>query len=79
MIAGFTLIHDVTLADRRILEGGNFFDYIWVGAKHMLTGYDHLLFLLGVVFFLTSFKDILIDQKITDLESRSGQKSNEKK
>jgi len=59
MIAGFTLIHDVTLADRRILEGGNFYDYIWVGTKHMLTGYDHLLFLLGVVFFLTSFKDIV--------------------
>ena len=29
-----------------------------LGASHMLTGYDHLLFLLGVVFFLTSFKDI---------------------
>jgi hypothetical protein len=29
-----------------------------LGASHMLTGYDHLLFLLGMVFFLTSFKDV---------------------
>ena len=33
--------------------------YIWVGAKHMLTGYDHLLFLTGVIFYLNNFKDIL--------------------
>ena len=33
--------------------------YFWAGAVHMLTGYDHLLFLFGVMFFLTSFKDIV--------------------
>ena len=27
----------------------------WLGAEHMVTGYDHLLFLFGVIFFLTSF------------------------
>jgi hypothetical protein len=53
------LLHDVSQADRHILEGGSFIDYIMVGAKHMLTGYDHLLFLLGVVFFLKAFKDII--------------------
>lgn len=40
------------LAKQRLLEG-NFADVAWLGAEHMLTGYDHLLFLLGVLFFLT--------------------------
>ena len=41
----------------RAAEGG-FFDFFPLGAVHMLTGYDHLLFLFGVVFFLTKFKDV---------------------
>ena len=40
------------LAKQRMLEGG-FGDAAWLGAEHMLTGYDHLLFLLGVLFFLS--------------------------
>ncbi len=51
--------HGISEADRqRMLEGG-YAQYVWLGASHMLTGYDHLLFLLGVVFFLTSFRDIV--------------------
>ncbi|MEL6391038.1 MAG: HupE/UreJ family protein, partial [Bacteroidota bacterium] len=38
---------------------GDLFAYIRVGATHMLTGYDHLLFLTGVIFYLNNFKDIL--------------------
>lgn len=34
-------------------------EYFRLGAEHMVTGYDHLLFLFGVVFFLTRFMDIL--------------------
>ena len=34
--------------------------FLYIGAKHMLTGYDHLLFLLGVIFFLFRIRDILI-------------------
>ena len=34
--------------------------YVGAGATHMLTGYDHLLFLFGVMFFLTSFREIVI-------------------
>jgi hypothetical protein len=34
----------------RMLSGG-YVQYIVLGAEHMLTGYDHLLFLFGVVFF----------------------------
>jgi hypothetical protein len=45
-------------AKRAMIEGG-YFKYIWLGAEHMITGYDHLLFLFGVIFFLTTFKDIV--------------------
>ncbi len=41
-----------------MIDGGNL-QYIWLGATHMLTGYDHLLFLFGVVFFLTTAKEIV--------------------
>ncbi len=39
------------------IEGGNL-QYMWLGATHMLTGYDHLAFVFGIIFFLTSFRDI---------------------
>jgi hypothetical protein len=51
--------HGISDADKQgILEGGNL-EYIKLGATHMLTGYDHLLFLFGVIFFLTKFTDIV--------------------
>lgn len=34
--------------------------YIYLGAKHMVTGYDHLLFLAGVIFFLYRLKDVAL-------------------
>ena len=34
--------------------------FLYLGAKHMVTGYDHLLFLVGVVFFLYRLKDVLL-------------------
>jgi len=34
--------------------------FLYLGAKHMVTGYDHLLFLLGVIFFLFRFRDIAL-------------------
>lgn len=51
--------HDVSSSDQELLRNGGLWAYIQVGATHILTGYDHLLFLTGVVFFLNSFKDIL--------------------
>lgn len=51
--------HGVSPNDQAILDNGDLFSYIYVGAKHMLTGYDHLLFLAGVVFYLSGFKDIV--------------------
>lgn len=51
--------HGVSSSDQELLKNGGLLAYIQVGATHMLTGYDHLLFLAGVIFFLNSFKDIL--------------------
>lgn len=34
--------------------------FLYLGAKHMITGYDHLLFLLGVVFFLSRPRDVIL-------------------
>lgn len=41
-----------------IIDGGNL-RYIWIGATHMLSGYDHLAFVFGIIFFLTKFKEIV--------------------
>ena len=45
-------------AKRAMIEGG-YLNYIILGAEHMITGYDHLFFLFGVIFFLKTFKDIV--------------------
>jgi len=42
------------------IQGVEFAPFMYIGAKHMLTGYDHLLFLVGVIFFLFKTKDILL-------------------
>ena len=34
--------------------------FLYLGAKHMVTGYDHLLFLVGVIFFLYRLKDVIL-------------------
>ncbi|WP_373089555.1 HupE/UreJ family protein [Zhongshania sp.] len=53
------LAHGMSEADKqRAIEAG-LPDYILLGAGHMLTGYDHLLFLFGVIFFLSRFADIV--------------------
>lgn len=50
--------HGMSEADKlAIIEGGNL-RYMWLGATHMLSGYDHLAFVFGIIFFLTSFRDI---------------------
>ena len=50
--------HGMSEADKlAIIEGGNL-RYMWLGATHMLSGYDHLLFVFGIIFFLSTFRDI---------------------
>ena len=53
--------HGVTGDDRAFLEqssGRQLIAFMYLGAKHMVTGYDHLLFLFGVVFFLYRLKEV---------------------
>jgi hypothetical protein len=40
-------------------KGIAFVPFLYIGAKHMITGYDHLLFLVGVIFFLYRTKEII--------------------
>jgi hypothetical protein len=41
-------------------KGVAFGPFLYIGAKHMITGYDHLLFLIGVIFFLYKPKEVLL-------------------
>ena len=50
--------HGVSAADRAFMEQGGLMAFLYLGAKHMVTGYDHLLFLLGVIFFLYRLRDV---------------------
>lgn len=66
IVAGFgvlpdVLAHGVTDGDKGFIQessGTMLIPFIYLGAKHMVTGYDHLLFLFGVIFFLYRLKDI---------------------
>ena len=54
-VAKAAFAHNVTAGDAGYVQeiwGVNIIPFMYLGAKHMVTGYDHLLFLLGVVFFL---------------------------
>lgn len=53
--------HAVAEGDKGYIQeitGVHILPFIYLGAKHMVTGYDHILFLLGVIFFLYRLKDI---------------------
>ncbi|WP_333612379.1 HupE/UreJ family protein [Brevundimonas bullata] len=57
------LAHGVAEGDKGYIQetsGIVFWPFVYLGAKHMVTGYDHLLFLFGVIFFLYRLKDISI-------------------
>ena len=57
------LAHGVAEGDAAFIEGNTgvqFIPFIYLGAKHMVSGYDHLLFLFGVIFFLHRLKDVAI-------------------
>lgn len=57
------MAHGVAQDDAQFLErisGVQIAPYMYLGAKHMVTGYDHLLFLAGVIFFLYRLKDVAL-------------------
>lgn len=59
VLSSIAYAHGISEADKAAMLNGGNLQYIWLGATHMLTGFDHLLFLFGVIFFLTNTKDIL--------------------
>jgi HupE / UreJ protein len=61
--AGELLAHGVAAGDKGFIQqvsGVLLIPFAYLGAKHMVTGYDHLLFLLGVIFFLYRLKDVAL-------------------
>ena len=61
LLGADALAHGVAEGDKGYIgeiTGVNLLPFIYLGAKHMFTGYDHILFLLGVIFFLYKLKHI---------------------
>jgi len=62
-LASTAFAHAVTAGDKGYImevSGMNLIPFMYLGAKHMVTGYDHLLFLFGVVFFLYKMKHVAL-------------------
>ncbi|MCZ8186325.1 MAG: HupE/UreJ family protein [Beijerinckiaceae bacterium] len=62
-LPGHALAHAVAEGDKGYIQeitGVHFIPFMYLGAKHMMTGYDHLLFLAGVIFFLYRLNHIAI-------------------
>ncbi len=69
-LAGFALMllsfaayaHGIHGPDRAFIENSVGLApaaFMYLGAKHMITGYDHLLYLVGVIFYLKNFRDVI--------------------
>lgn len=63
LVGGDVWAHNVSRDDIELISsrsGPQFSLYVWLGAKHMVTGYDHLLFLVGVIFYLKRLSAVAI-------------------
>ncbi len=63
LLPAILFAHGVAAGDKGYLQemsGVLLIPFAYLGAKHMVTGYDHLLFLLGVIFFLYRMKDVAL-------------------
>lgn len=61
VISAQAIAHAVADDDKAFIErvaGSHLIPFMYLGAKHMVTGYDHLLFLIGVIFFLYRLKEV---------------------
>ncbi len=62
LFPGSASAHNVSKRDASFVQstkGAAIAPFVYLGAKHMVTGYDHLAFLVGVIFFLYKMKDIV--------------------
>jgi hypothetical protein len=63
VLAPDALAHNVSKRDAAFVvsnQGQAIGPFLYLGAKHMVTGYDHILFLVGVIFFLYRLKDVVL-------------------
>ena len=63
LLTAFAHAHGVAEGDKGYIQeisGTHLLPFTYLGAEHMVTGYDHLLFLAGVIFFLYKLKDIAL-------------------
>jgi hypothetical protein len=63
LLPSITLAHGVAAGDKayiQTIDGPHIIPFIYLGAKHMVTGYDHILFLIAVIFFLYRMKDVFL-------------------
>lgn len=63
LVTAAAYAHGVAEGDKGYIQeitGTYLLPFTYLGAKHMVTGYDHLLFLAGVIFFLYKLKDIAL-------------------
>jgi hypothetical protein len=62
-LPSLSFAHGVAVGDQGYIQeitGVNFFPFVYLGAKHMVSGYDHILFLFGVIFFLYRLPHVAI-------------------
>ena len=63
LLPDLALAHGVSSRDAAFvqsIDGPAIGPFLYLGAKHMVTGYDHLLFLVGVIFFLYRLRDVIL-------------------
>lgn len=63
LLPALALAHGVSSRDAQFVsavQGVNFMPFLYLGAKHMVTGYDHLAFLAGVIFLLYRLRDVAL-------------------
>jgi len=63
LFAAGAYAHGIARSDQAFVQGNSgmqILPYVYLGAKHMVTGYDHLLFLAGVIFFLYRLRDVAV-------------------
>ena len=63
LLPGLALAHNISESNASFVEqlnGPAVGPFLYLGAKHMFTGYDHVLFLVGVVFFLAKPRDVVL-------------------
>jgi hypothetical protein len=63
LVIAVAAAHSVSDRDASFVQSNNgpaIVPFLYLGAKHMVTGYDHLAFLVGVIFFLYRLKDVVL-------------------